>query len=208
MKMSENKVATTVYAESTPNPKVMKFVANRAIIMGDSVEFMNIDEAMSSPLAIKLFHFPFVKEVFIAKNFVSLTKYEMMEWDDVVLEMREFIREYLAAGGIVVKEAEENTSKAESSEVEKITIEEVKPEELGEIETRIVDILEEYVAPAVESDGGNIKFISYEEGKVSVLLQGACSGCPSSTVTLKQGIESILKKMLPTLVTEVVAING
>lgn len=208
MKMSENKVATTVYAESTPNPKVMKFVANRAIIMGDSVEFMNIDEAMSSPLAIKLFHFPFVKEVFIAKNFVSLTKYEMMEWDDVVLEMREFICEYLAAGGIVVKEAEENTSKAESSEVEKTTIEEVKPDELGEIETRIVDILEEYVAPAVESDGGNIKFISYEEGKVSVLLQGACSGCPSSTVTLKQGIESILKKMLPTLVTEVVAING
>jgi Fe-S cluster biogenesis protein NfuA len=206
--MSENKVATTVYAESTPNPKVMKFVANRAIIQGDSVEFMNIDEAMSSPLAIKLFHFPFVKEVFIAKNFVSLTKYEMMEWEDVVLEIREFIREYLAAGGVVVNEAEENTSKTESSEVEKITIEEVKPEELGEIETRIVDILEEYVAPAVESDGGNIKFISYEEGKVSVLLQGACSGCPSSTVTLKQGIESILKKMLPTLVTEVVAING
>ena len=206
--MSENKVATTVYAESTPNPKVMKFVANRAIIQGDSVEFMNIDEAMSSPLAIKLFHFPFIKEVFIAKNFVSLTKYEMMEWEDVVIEIREFIREYLAAGGVVVNVAKENSSKTESSEVEKTVLEEVKPEELGEIETRIVDILEEYVAPAVESDGGNIKFISYEEGKVSVLLQGACSGCPSSTVTLKQGIESILKKMLPTLVTEVVAING
>ena len=186
----------------------MKFVANRAIIQGDSVEFMNIDEAMSSPLAIKLFHFPFIKEVFIAKNFVSLTKYEMMEWEDVVIEIREFIREYLAAGGVVVNEAEENASKTESSEVEKTVLEEVKPEELGEVETRIVDILEEYVAPAVESDGGNIKFISYEEGKVSVLLQGACSGCPSSTVTLKQGIESILKKMLPTLVTEVVAING
>jgi Fe-S cluster biogenesis protein NfuA len=206
--MSENKVATTVYAESTPNPKVMKFVANRAIIQGDSVEFMNIDEAMSSPLAIKLFHFPFIKEVFIAKNFVSLTKYEMMEWEDVVIEIREFIREYLAAGGVVVNVAKENSSKTESSEVEKTVLEEVKPEELGEVETRIVDILEEYVAPAVESDGGNIKFISYEEGKVSVLLQGACSGCPSSTVTLKQGIESILKKMLPTLVTEVVAING
>jgi Fe-S cluster biogenesis protein NfuA len=206
--MSENKVATTVYAESTPNPQVMKFVANRAIIQGDSVEFMNIDEAMSSPLAIKLFHFPFIKEVFIAKNFVSLTKYEMMEWEDVVIEIREFIREYLAAGGVVVNEAKENSSKTESSEVEKTVLEEVKPEELGEVETRIVDILEEYVAPAVESDGGNIKFISYEEGKVSVLLQGACSGCPSSTVTLKQGIESILKKMLPTLVTEVVAING
>jgi len=206
--MSENKVATSVYAESTPNPKVMKFVANRAIIQGDSVEFMNIDEAMSSPLAIKLFHFPFVKEVFIAKNFVSITKYEMMEWEDVVMEIREFIREYLAAGSVVVNESEESTSIIESSEVEKQAVEEVKPEELGEIETRIVDILEEYVAPAVESDGGNIKFISYEEGKVSVLLQGACSGCPSSTVTLKQGIESILKKMLPTLVNEVVAING
>jgi len=206
--MSENKVGTTVYAESTPNPKVMKFVANRAIIQGDSVEFMNIDEAMSSPLAIKLFHFPFVKEIFIAKNFVSLTKYEMMEWEDIVLELREFIREYLADGGVVVNETEEKNSENDAPQAEKQVIEAVLPEELGEIETRIVDILEEYVAPAVESDGGNIKFISFEEGKVSVLLQGACSGCPSSTLTLKQGIESILKKMLPTLITEVVAING
>ena len=206
--MSENKVGTTVYAESTPNPKVMKFVANRAIIQGDSIEFMNIDEAMNSPLAIKLFHFPFVKEIFIAKNFVSLTKYEMMEWEDIVMELREFIREYLADGGVVVNESEEKISDNEAPQAEKQVIEVAKPEELGEIETRIVDILEEYVAPAVESDGGNIKFISFEDGKVSVLLQGACSGCPSSTLTLKQGIETILKKMLPTLITEVVAING
>jgi len=206
--MSENKVATTVYAESTPNPKVMKFVANRAIIEGDSVEFMNIDEAKNAPLAMKLFHFPFVKEVFIARNFVSLTKYEMMEWEDVVMEVREFIREYLAAGGVVVEEIQEALPDTETTKATAQQLEEVKPEELGEIETRIVDILEEYVTPAVESDGGNIRFISYEDGKVSVLLQGACSGCPSSTITLKQGIESILKKMLPTLVTEVVAING
>lgn len=206
--MSENKVATTVYAESTPNPKVMKFVANRAIIQGDSVEFMNIDEAKNSPLAVKLFHFPFVKEVFIARNFVSLTKYDMMEWEDVVMETREFIREYLENGGVVVEEIEVTTSETSNTEETSTKLEEVKPEELGEIETRIVEILEEYVTPAVESDGGNIKFISYEEGKVSVLLQGACSGCPSSTVTLKQGIENILKKMLPTLVSEVVAING
>ena len=206
--MSENKVATSVYAESTPNPKVMKFVANRAIIQGDSVEFMNLDEAKNSPLAIKLFHFPFVKEVFIARNFVSLTKYEMMEWEDIVMELREFIREYLADGGVVVEEVQEADSTTDATVEASPELEEVKPEELGEIETRIVDILEEYVTPAVESDGGNIRFISYEEGKVSVLLQGACSGCPSSTVTLKQGIESILKKMLPTLVTEVVAING
>ena len=205
--MSENKIATTVYAESTPNPKVMKFVANRAIIQGDSVEFMNIDEAKNSPLAMKLFHFPFVREVFIAKNFVSLTKYDAMEWEDVVMEVREFIREYIAEGGVVVHEIEE----AQENEIPKESTEKVAPinqQELGEVETRIVDILDEFVKPAVESDGGNIRFMSYEEGVVSVLLQGACSGCPSSTVTLKQGIENLLKKMLPTLVKEVVAING
>ena len=205
--MSENKIATTVYAESTPNPKVMKFVANRTIIQGDSVEFMNIDEAKNSPLAMKLFHFPFVREVFIAKNFVSLTKYDAMEWEDVVMEVREFIREYLAEGAVVVHEIEgvqENEIFEESTE----KVASINQQELGEVETRIVAILDEFVKPAVESDGGNIRFMSYEEGVVSVLLQGACSGCPSSTVTLKQGIENLLKKMLPTLVKEVVAING
>ena len=205
--MSENKVPTSVYAESTPNPGVMKFVVNRAIIYGDSQEFMNIDEAKNAPLAIKLFHFPFVKEVFIAKNFVSITKYDMMEWDDIVMEVREFIRDYLADGGLVVEEAVANESQQEAA-TENAAHPDVEQKELGEIEMRIVQILDEYVAPAVESDGGNIKFISYEEGKVSVLLQGACSGCPSSTVTLKQGIESMLKQMLPTLITEVIAING
>ena len=205
--MSENKIATTVYAESTPNPKVMKFVANRAIIQGDSVEFMNIDEAKNSPLAMKLFHFPFVREVFIAKNFVSLTKYDAMEWEDVVMEVREFIREYLAEGGVAVHEIEEVQEKETFKESTE-TVAPINQQELGEIETRIVDILDEFVKPAVESDGGNIRFMSYEEGVVSVLLQGACSGCPSSTVTLKQGIENLLKKMLPTLVKEVVAING
>ena len=205
--MSENKVPTSVYAESTPNPGVMKFVVNRAIIYGDSQEFMNIDEAKNAPLAVKLFHFPFVKEVFIAKNFVSITKYDMMEWDDIVMEVREFIRDYLADGGVVVEEAVVNESQQEAA-TENVAHPDVEQKELGEIEMRIVQILDEYVAPAVESDGGNIKFISYEEGKVSVLLQGACSGCPSSTVTLKQGIESMLKQMLPTLITEVIAING
>jgi Fe-S cluster biogenesis protein NfuA len=206
--MSEKKVAVTVYAEATPNPKVMKFVANKAIIMGDSVEFVNIDDAKNSPLAIKLFHFPFVKEVFLAKNFVSITKFDLMEWEDVVMEIREFIRKFISEGGIVLDESQESAENNEESSSETIQIEEVAPEELGEVEQRIVDILDEYVKPAVESDGGNIRFISYQDGKVSVLLQGACSGCPSSTLTLKQGIESILKKMLPTLIKDVVAING
>ena len=205
--MSENKIATTVYAESTPNPKVMKFVANRNIIQGDSVEFMNIDEAKNSPLAMKLFHFPFVREVFIAKNFVSLTKYDAMEWEDVVMEVREFIREYLAEGAVVVHEIEDD-QEIEIFEESTEKVASIIQQELGEVETRIVAILDEFVKPAVESDGGNIRFMSYEEGVVSVLLQGACSGCPSSTVTLKQGIENLLKKMLPTLVKEVVAING
>ena len=205
--MSENKIATTVYAESTPNPKVMKFVANRTIIQGDSVEFMNIDEAKNSPLAMKLFHFPFVREVFIAKNFVSLTKYDAMQWEDVVMEVREFIREYLAEGSVVVNEIEEVQEKETPKELTE-TVAPINQQELGEVETRIVDILDEFVKPAVESDGGNIRFMSYEAGVVSVLLQGACSGCPSSTVTLKQGIENLLKKMLPTLVKEVVAVNG
>lgn len=206
--MSENKVPTSVYAESTPNPGVMKFVVNRAIIFGDSQEFMNIDEAKNAPLAAKLFHFPFVKEVFIAKNFVSLTKYDMMEWDDIVMEIREFIREYLADGGVVVEDDANAAEFQQEPQGKTEATEAGAPEQLGEIETRIVEILEEYVAPAVESDGGNIKFVSFEDGKVSVLLQGACSGCPSSTVTLKQGIESMLKQMLPTLVKEVIAING
>lgn len=205
--MSENKIATTVYAESTPNPKVMKFVANRPIIQGDSVEYMNMDEAKNSPLAMKLFHFPFVREVFIAKNFVSLTKYDSMEWEDVVMEVREFIREYLAKGSVVIQEIEE-VQKKETSKESIETVAPINQQKLGEVEIRIVDILDEFVKPAVESDGGNIRFMSYEEGVVSVLLQGACSGCPSSTVTLKQGIENLLKKMLPTLVKEVVAING
>ena len=156
---------------------------------------------------MKLFHFPFVREVFIAKNFVSLTKYDAMEWEDVVMEVREFIREYLAEGSVVVHEIEEIQEKETPKELTE-TAAPINQQELGEVETRIVDILDEFVKPAVESDGGNIRFMSYEAGVVSVLLQGACSGCPSSTVTLKQGIENLLKKMLPTLVKEVVAVNG
>ena len=182
--MSDKKISVTIYAESTPNPRVMKFVANRAIVQGDSVEYRNIDEAEKSPLAIKLFHFPFVKEVFIARNFVSLTKYDIMEWDDITMEIRQFIREYLADGGVVVEEAYDTPPQGVPEEKAPL-LQEVKIEELSEVETRIVEILDEYVKPAVESDGGNIRFISYEDGKVSVLLQGACSGCPSSTVTLK-----------------------
>ncbi len=210
--METTKVPVSIYAESTPNPGVMKFVANRMLIEADSVEFKNIEEAKASPLATKLFHFPFVKEVFISGNYVSVAKFDVIDWEDVTLEVREFIREHVADGNPILTETfiKEQTTSDEINlpEIGKPTVS-VKPEELGEIEQRIVDILEEYIRPAVEEDGGNIKFKSYnDEGVVTVILQGACSGCPSSTLTLKQGIETLLQKMLPTLIKEVVAENG
>lgn len=208
--MEVKKTPVTVYAEATPNPSVMKFVANKLLLEGDSIEFKNIEEAQVSPMVSKLYHFPFVKEVFLARNFISITKYDIVEWEDVGLEIREFIREFIHNGGTVITEtpASNTATESNSDEENQATFEAPKAEELGEIETRIVDILDEYIRPAVESDGGNILFKSYNDGVVEVVLQGACSGCPSSTITLKQGIENLLKDMLPTLIKEVVAVNG
>ncbi len=195
------KEAIEVYAEVTPNPSVMKFGTNKALTQTD-VEFKNIDQASkSSPLAQALFTFPFVKEVFISDNYVSVTKYEMVEWNDVYSEVRTFIREYLADRKTIIKELPKQ-------EANKYI--EVPKENLSEISAKIVEILDEYIKPAVASDGGNIAFQSYDEKtkRVSVILQGACSGCPSSTVTLKNGIETMLKEMLPNQINEVIAING
>tara|TARA_R110002072_G_scaffold97994_11_gene215705 strand:- start:354 stop:1259 length:906 start_codon:yes stop_codon:yes gene_type:complete len=197
------KVPITVYAESTPNPSVMKFVANKKIVTG-LFEFTSIDEAKHSPLATELFHFPFVQRVFIDENYVSITKYDMAEWQDITIELREFIKSYIENGkDVVLPEALETLQKS-SKQIDS------NFEALDDISKEIVNILEEYVKPAVASDGGNIQFISYDSaGKnVSVMLQGACSGCPSSTYTLKSGIENILKEMLPGKVETVEAING
>lgn len=193
----------TVYAESTPNPAVMKFVANKKIATA-LFEFTSIDDAKLSPLASELFHFPFVKSIFIEENYVSITKYDMAEWQDITVELREYIRNFIADGkDIVLPEAAEHL-KQSTPELDK------KFENLDDISKEIVNILEEYVKPAVASDGGNIQFISYDasEKSVSVMLQGACSGCPSSTFTLKNGIENMLKQMLPGKVELVEAING
>ncbi|MCI2229182.1 NifU family protein [Polaribacter sp. MSW13] len=200
---STKKEAIEVYAEVTPNPSVMKFGTNKALTQTD-VELKNIDEASkSSPLAQAIFNFPFVKEVFISDNYISITKYDMVEWNDVYGEVRTFIREYLAAGKTIIKELPTQTV----SETKKVVEPEIK---LEGISAQIVDILDEYIKPAVASDGGNIAFKAYDEKHkvVSVVLQGACSGCPSSTATLKNGIENLLKEMLPNQINEVVAING
>ena len=197
------KVPVTVYAESTPNPAVMKFVANKKIVT-TLFEFTSIDDAKLSPLATELFHFPFVKSIFIDENYVSITKYDIAEWQDITLELREFIRSYIENGKEVVSPNAAATLQKSTEQLDN------QFENLDDTSKEIINILEEYVKPAVASDGGNIQFISYDvhTKNVSVLLQGACSGCPSSTYTLKSGIENMLKEMLPGKVEMVEAING
>ena len=204
--MDIKRVPVSIYAEMTPNPKVMKFVSNKMLLQTDSAEFRNIEEANPSPLATKLFHFPFVKEVFISGNYIAIAKFDVIEWDDVAQEVRVFITDFLQEGGVAVHEDE--LAPAEAKEASSDGSPAVRSEDMGEIEGRIVDILEEYIKPAVAQDGGNIAFMGYKDKIVEVQLQGACSGCPSSTITLKNGILSILQKMLPTLVDDVVAVNG
>jgi Fe-S cluster biogenesis protein NfuA len=200
---TSKKEAIEVYAEVTPNPAVMKFGSNKALTQTD-VEYKNIEEASkSSPLAQAIFNFPFVKEVFISDNYISVTKYDMVEWKEVFAEVRTFIREYLVEGKTIIKELPNQTSETkEKNTAPKVALE--------GIPAQIADILDEYIKPAVAGDGGNIAFRSYDEQNkiVSVILQGACSGCPSSTATLKNGIETLLKEMLPNQINEVVAING
>ncbi|MCX2837222.1 NifU family protein [Salinimicrobium sp. MT39] len=198
------KVPVTIYAESTPNPTVMKFVSNKKLVL-QSVEFKNIDEAKNAPLAKALFHFPFVKEVFIDENYLSIMKYDIAEWEEITQELREYMREYLEQGKEVLIEDSEQPSAVKSEGKAPI-----KKVELDDTSKEIVAILDEYIKPAVASDGGNILFDSYDEQQklVKVILQGACSGCPSSTMTLKNGIETMLKDILQGRVDRVEAING
>ena len=197
----EKKSAIEVYAEVTPNPAVMKFGTNKALTQTD-VELKNIEEASkSSPLAQALFSFPFVKEVFISENYISISKYDIVEWNEIYQDIRTFIRQYLQEGKTIISNLPEEKKKEEIK---------VNTENLDETSTKIIEILDEYIKPAVASDGGNIAFRSYDPDtkRVSVILQGACSGCPSSTITLKNGIETMLKEMLPNQINEVIAING
>ena len=206
LKIEENKpkkMPITVYAETTPNPAVLKFACNK-LLTKTPVEFKNIDETAASPLAKELFKFPFVKEVFIDENYVSITKFAVTEWDEITLELRTFIKGFIENGGTVIDESAivktDNHQKQQESYFENLDV----------TSQQIINIIEEYVKPAVQSDGGNIVFDSFdsEEKRVKVILQGACSGCPSSTFTLKNGIENMLKDMLKDQDIKVEAING
>ena len=195
--ISENKIARvnpiSIYTESTPNPSVLKFVSSKLII-DENLEFNNIDEAKEVDFVKKLFGFPFVKSVYLSKNFISITKYDIKDWGEITSELRIFIKNYLENNKIEINKVQKNQT-------------EIK---LDNTSKEIISILDEYIKPAVSSDGGNILFESYNPKKklVKVILQGACSGCPSSTITLKNGIENMLKEMLSGKVEVVEAING
>ena len=199
---SKKKVPVTIYAENTPNPSVMKYVANKKLVAAIH-EFKSIDDTSHAPLATALFHFPFVKEVFMDENYISITKYDMADWNEVSMELREFIRNYITDGKEIIDENAMLTSN-------KNIITDTAFEALDTTSKEIINIIEEYIKPAVASDGGNILFESYDENSnmVKVILQGACSGCPSSTFTLKNGIETMLKEMLHKPQLRVEAING
>ncbi|MBI2259708.1 MAG: NifU family protein [Flavobacteriia bacterium] len=196
------KQAINVYAEMTPNPNSLKFVADKIIIpTAKSAEFNSLLDAKGkSPLAEALFLFPFVKGVFMASNFITVVKSEEVPWDFVQMEVREFIKEWLSEDKEIIIQFPENRNESDNTNS---TIQFTK----SEFDEEIISLLDEYVRPAVEGDGGAIDFVGYQDGKVHLLLKGSCSGCPSSTATLKFGIESLLKQHIPSI-EEVVAVNA
>ena len=198
---TQKRPPVSVYAEMTPNPATMRFVSSRALVAdGRLLEFRTPEEPVGvSPLAEKVFNLPFVTGVFISSNFISVTRTSCMTWDLVQLELREYIQEFLNTDGRVVYEDAPAQALADANERASSHADAKGPED-----EKIIRILEEYIRPAVEGDGGHIAFRSYDEGVVTVSLRGSCSGCPSSLVTLKQGIENLLKHEVPG-VREVVA---
>jgi len=197
------KRAVTVYGEMTPNPSALKFVVN-SLLTKSTVEFKSIDDTAASPLAKELFNFPYVKEIFIDENYISVTKYDVYNWNDITIELRSFIKQYIENGGTVLDEAYISQDAAQEKQQIK------NFDNLDTTSQQIINILEEYVKPAVAADGGNILFDSYDpvEKRVKVILQGACNGCPSSTFTLKSGIENMLKDMLNDNDIKVEALNA
>jgi Fe-S cluster biogenesis protein NfuA len=184
----------TVYAESTPNPASMKFVLNNFLLEEGSVEYTSKEQARECPLAFQLFSFSGVASVFIASNFITISKNIDVDWYELIPLFREFIKSYIESGepvftGTIGKVADPSVERTQSASA---------------LESKIIEALEEYVKPAVEQDGGAIHFKSFNEGVVTLTLKGSCSGCPSSTITLKNGIENLLKQLIPE-VKEVVA---
>lgn len=187
-----------IYTESTPNPKMLKFVATTMLLPNAMIECKSKEEANLSPLAEAFFAFDYVESVFISNDFVTISKKETEEeWFELSFELKAFLKDYLLQQKPVVLPAFFEKQKEKNEAKKQIT----------GTDAQIIELLDKYVKPAVEMDGGNIAFKSFEDGIVTLIMQGACSGCPSSSATLKDGIEAMLKRMVPT-VKEVVAEAG
>jgi Fe-S cluster biogenesis protein NfuA len=203
----ETAIPYTMYIEATPNPASMKFVTNKMLITekGATAEYKTIGETQTAPIAAKLFQFPFVKTVFISANYITITKIDAVEWDEITLELRVFLTDYLNAGNLIVTALPQQEVAVDNSftETKMVSTQHAAPKD--EVEAKIIEVLDQYIRPAVENDGGLITFKDLKEGVVTVQLRGACSGCPSSTMTLKAGIEALLKRLLPDSVKEVVS---
>ena len=185
---TKSNIPVIIYTESTPNPNTLKFVMNKALLLNDAVEFQSIEEATEAPLAKALFGFDGVTNVFITNNFVTISKKEELLWTEIMIPIKDFLKKYIDDGGIILNENFVKPSKTATNEVS---------DNDSDIEIRIKGALDKYVRPAVEMDGGNISFVKFENGKLTLQLQGSCSGCPSSIVTLKQGIENLMKRFVP-----------
>jgi Fe-S cluster biogenesis protein NfuA len=200
-----------VYAESTPNPAAMKFVVNKILLNEGVVEYFKKEDAINCPLAFQLFDFTGVKAVFITSNFITITKVNEIDWYDIIAILREFIKGFFMGDEKLFLKSPIEKDEGRGNEDEKSQQSGVSNQQPIEnnfqLEEQIKQMLEEYVRPAVEQDGGAIHFKSFDNGVVTLILKGSCSGCPSSTLTLKSGIENLLKKMVPQ-VTEVVAEEG
>lgn len=204
--MNPNEIPFIIYVEETPNPSSVKFVANKLLLVsGATAEYKNAGETKDAPIAQKLFQFPFVKSIFIASNFITITKQDGIVWEEVRDELRVFITDYLNKGNAVINKLPQQEVPKDSTFKETVSINTQHVPPTNDVENKIIEVLEQYIRPAVESDGGMITFKELKDGIVTVQMRGSCSGCPSSTMTLKAGIEALLKRLLPDDVKEVVS---
>lgn len=195
-----------IYAEETPNPSSIKFVANKLLLVsGATAEYQSAAETKDAPIAQQLFQFPFVKRLFISSNYITVTKQESVEWEEIRDELRVFITDYLNKGNVVIAKLPQREVAKDSSFKETISINTQHNAPGNDVENKIIEVLEQYIRPAVEQDGGLITFKDLKDGIVTVQMRGSCSGCPSSTMTLKAGIEALLKRLLPDDVKQVVS---
>ena len=193
--MEATKIPVMIYTEATPNPNTLKFVTNKALLLNDAIEFQNITETEEAPIVKALFGFEAVTGIFITNNFVTITKKDEFMWAEIMIPIKDFLKKYIDDGGVMLTEKFVKPSRTATNTI---------GDNDTDVEIRIKGALDKYVKPAVEMDGGNISFVTFKDGVLTLQLQGSCSGCPSSTVTLKQGIENLLKRFVPE-VKEVIA---